>query len=60
MSRPATWLVIIDPAGVARVVKRSETTEHARYTFRTREHAVAVARRLNDGQPLQFAEEEQP
>ena len=59
MSRPATWLVIIDPAGVARVVERSETTAHARYTLRSRERSVAVARRLNDGPPLEFAEEEQ-
>lgn len=58
MSRPASWLVVIDPLGIARVVKRSETTEHAKFAFRTKEHADAIARRLNDGQALQFEEAE--
>lgn len=57
MSRPPSWLIVIDPQGIARVVKRSETSEHAKCAFRTRDHAVAVARRLNDGQPLVFGDE---
>lgn len=49
MPRPRLWLVVIDPAGIAHVVRKTATAILGAYALRTEEHAVRLAERLNEG-----------
>ena len=52
MSRPSLWLVVVDPDGVAHVVRKTAFAVHASYSFRSEEHATRIAERLNEGKPI--------
>lgn len=49
--RTRLWLVVIDPCGIAHVVRQPAPAVPGAYVLRTEEHARQLAERLNDGRP---------
>lgn len=52
MPRPRLWLVVIDPAGIAHVVRKTASAVLGSYSLRTEEHARVIADRHNEGKTL--------
>jgi len=50
--RPRLWLVVVDEAEIAHVVRRNAQAILGAYALRTEEHAVRLAERLNEGKAV--------